>query len=87
MNDGIFPRIHRCALLYYNHRSRVMEYLYTLENIKRILGPPEHPGKKLSECPICSNLPENLSKVNVPVSGASSACFPMKSRNWKNSSL
>lgn len=44
-----------------------MEYLYTLENIKRILGPPEHPGKKLSECPICSNLPENLSKVNVPV--------------------
>lgn len=43
-----------------------MEYLYTLENIKRILGPLEHPGIKLSDCGICKNIPDNVSKVNAP---------------------
>jgi hypothetical protein len=43
-----------------------MEYLYTAENIKKILGPLEHPTIKLSDCRICSKIPESISKVNVP---------------------
>jgi|RifCSP16_2_1023846.scaffolds.fasta_scaffold257744_2 hypothetical protein len=43
-----------------------MEYLYTAENIKMILGPSENPGKKISDCPICQNLPDSVSKVDAP---------------------
>lgn len=43
-----------------------MEYLYTSENLKRILGPSESPALDLPDCRICSNLPESVSKVNRP---------------------
>lgn len=43
-----------------------MEYLYTSENLKRILKPSENPKLELSGCRICSNLPESVSKVNHP---------------------
>ncbi|OHD64280.1 MAG: hypothetical protein A2176_01380 [Spirochaetes bacterium RBG_13_51_14] len=43
-----------------------MEYLYTIENLKMILGPSQQPKIKLSDCRICSKLPDRVSKVNVP---------------------
>ncbi len=43
-----------------------MEYLYTLENIKMILGASEKPAKKISDCPVCKNLPERVSKTDAP---------------------
>jgi hypothetical protein len=43
-----------------------MEYLYTAGNLKMILGPYERPKIKLHDCRICSNLPDSVSKVNVP---------------------
>jgi len=43
-----------------------MEYLYTAENIKMILGPSENPVKKISDCPVCKNLPDSVSRVDAP---------------------
>lgn len=43
-----------------------MEYLFTSENLKRILEQSAHPTTRLSDCRICRNLPESVSKVNVP---------------------
>jgi hypothetical protein len=42
-----------------------MEYLYTLENIKMILGPSEKPEKKISDCPVCKNLPDSVNKADA----------------------
>lgn len=68
----IAQRIHACsnARCRYSGNSAngnpVMEYLYTVENIKMALGTREDPGIPLADCSICSALPANVSKVNVP---------------------
>jgi len=50
-----------------------MEYLYTTENIKMILGPSEKPETKISDCPVCKNLPDSMNRVEAPVRNEFSA--------------
>ena len=46
-----------------------MEYLFTEENLKRILSPPGRPVKKTVDCPICARLSASLGGTGSPGKG------------------